>query len=190
MKGGWKETQSVQRPISARSPVSESRMASLNLFEPKRKKAPLGTSSRVCNVQVAEGTGLVANPLRRQCQSLRILSKRRGKKSFHKHQSVGKRSYRQQIGRPHEQVIVLQVSKTEAAIIARLGFIMTTAVTARDVPILLEAQRLGTCPTNQRTAVAAILKVLFARESELETRADTVANALRIKKTRTADTST
>ena len=56
MKGGWKETRGVQRPISAETPVSESRMASLNPFETKRKKAPSGTSSRVCNVQVAEGS--------------------------------------------------------------------------------------------------------------------------------------
>ena len=62
-KGGWKETLGVQRPIPAEMPVSESRMASLNPFETKRKKAPQGTSSRVCNVQVAEGMGLAANPL-------------------------------------------------------------------------------------------------------------------------------
>jgi hypothetical protein len=63
MKGGWKETQGVQRPISAKKPVSESRMAWLNTFETKRKKAPHWTSSRVCDVQVAEGVGLAANPL-------------------------------------------------------------------------------------------------------------------------------
>ena len=40
VKGGWKETRGVQRPISAETPVSESRMASLNPFETKRKKAP------------------------------------------------------------------------------------------------------------------------------------------------------
>ena len=56
MKGGWKETQGVQRPISATSPVSESRMALLNPFETKRKKVPSGTSSRVCDVQVAGQT--------------------------------------------------------------------------------------------------------------------------------------
>ena len=33
MKGGWKETRSVQRPISGLSPVSQSRIASLNPFE-------------------------------------------------------------------------------------------------------------------------------------------------------------
>ena len=57
VKGGWKETRGFQRPISAEEPVSESRMASLNPFETKRKKAPLGTSSRVCDVQVAEAQG-------------------------------------------------------------------------------------------------------------------------------------
>ena len=57
MKGGWKETRGVQRPISAETPVSESRMALLNPFETKRKKAPSGTSSRVCDVQVAETKG-------------------------------------------------------------------------------------------------------------------------------------
>lgn len=40
VKGGWKETRGVQRPISAETPVSESRMAWLNPFETKRKKAP------------------------------------------------------------------------------------------------------------------------------------------------------
>ena len=63
VRGGWKETQSVQRPISARSPVSESRMVSLNPFETKRKKAHAGASSRVCEWLVAEGMSLVANPL-------------------------------------------------------------------------------------------------------------------------------
>ena len=63
MKGGWKETQGVQRPISATSPVSESRMALLNPFETKRKKVPSGTSSRVYDVQVAEEVGLATNAL-------------------------------------------------------------------------------------------------------------------------------
>ena len=54
VKGGWKETLGLQRPISAETPASESRMASLNPFETKRKKAPSGTSSQVCDVQVAE----------------------------------------------------------------------------------------------------------------------------------------
>ena len=63
MKGGWKETRGVQRPISAEIPVSESRIAPLNPFETKRKKAPSGTSSRVCDVQVAVGTGLASNLL-------------------------------------------------------------------------------------------------------------------------------
>ena len=63
MKGGWKETRGLQRPISAETPVSESRMASLNHFETKRKKAPSGTSSRVCDVQVAEEVGLATNAL-------------------------------------------------------------------------------------------------------------------------------
>ena len=57
VKGGWKETRGVQRPISAEMPVSESRMASLNPFETKRKKAPQGTSSLVCDVQVADSEG-------------------------------------------------------------------------------------------------------------------------------------
>jgi hypothetical protein len=57
VKGGWKETRGVQRPISAEKPVSESRMAPLNPFETKRKKAPSGASSRVCDVQVAERLG-------------------------------------------------------------------------------------------------------------------------------------
>ena len=47
MKGGWKETRGVQRPISAETPVSESRMASLNPSETKRKKAHSGALSRV-----------------------------------------------------------------------------------------------------------------------------------------------
>ena len=38
MKGGWKETRGVQRPISGHRPVSESRLASLNPFETKRKR--------------------------------------------------------------------------------------------------------------------------------------------------------
>ena len=42
MKGGWKETRGVQRPISAETSVSESRMVLLNPFETKRKKAPKG----------------------------------------------------------------------------------------------------------------------------------------------------
>lgn len=63
VKGGWKETRRIQRPISAGAPVSESRMASLNPFETKRKKAPRGTSFRVCDVQVAEGISLAANSL-------------------------------------------------------------------------------------------------------------------------------
>lgn len=37
MKGGWKETRGVRRPISDETPVSGSRMASLNPFETKRK---------------------------------------------------------------------------------------------------------------------------------------------------------
>ena len=57
MKGGWKETRGVQRPISVEIPVSESRIAPLNPFETKRKKAPSGTSSRVCDVQVAGRQG-------------------------------------------------------------------------------------------------------------------------------------
>lgn len=63
VKGGWKETRGLQRPISAKTPVSESRMASLNPFETKRKKAPSGTSSRVCEWFVAEGMGLRSNLL-------------------------------------------------------------------------------------------------------------------------------
>jgi hypothetical protein len=54
VKGGWKETRGVQRPTSGQVPVSESRMASLKPSETKRKKAPSRTSSRVCDVQVAE----------------------------------------------------------------------------------------------------------------------------------------
>lgn len=38
-------------------------MDSLNPFETKRKKAPSGTSPRVCDVKVAEGTGLASNHL-------------------------------------------------------------------------------------------------------------------------------
>jgi hypothetical protein len=56
MKGGWKETRGIQRPISAKPPVSESRMASLNPFETKRKNGPSGASSRVRDVQVAGQT--------------------------------------------------------------------------------------------------------------------------------------
>ena len=63
MKGGWKETRGVQRLILAKSSVSESRMVSLNPFETKRKKDPLGTSSRVCDVQVAEGVSQTPNSL-------------------------------------------------------------------------------------------------------------------------------
>gem|GEM_PF-6904031 len=47
VKGGWKETRGVWRPISAKRPVSESRMTSLNPFELKRKKARNGASSWV-----------------------------------------------------------------------------------------------------------------------------------------------
>lgn len=43
----------VQRPNVAETPVSESRMGLLKPFEPKRKKARAGASSRVCDVQVA-----------------------------------------------------------------------------------------------------------------------------------------
>lgn len=53
-KGGWKEPQGVQRPISAKTPSSESRVAPLNPFE-KKKKIPSGTSSRVCEWYVVEG---------------------------------------------------------------------------------------------------------------------------------------
>ena len=63
VKGGWKETRGVRRPISGQRPASESRMASLNPFETKRKKAPSGTSSQVCDVQVAEGANLAPNSL-------------------------------------------------------------------------------------------------------------------------------
>ena len=56
VKGGWKETRGVRRPISGEQPVSESRMASLNPFETKRKKAQAGASSRVCDWFVAEGS--------------------------------------------------------------------------------------------------------------------------------------
>lgn len=47
VKGGWKETRGVQRPISGHRPVSESRMAPLNPFETERKKALLGASAWV-----------------------------------------------------------------------------------------------------------------------------------------------
>jgi hypothetical protein len=63
MKGGWKETRGVQRPTSTETPVSESRTASLNPFDTKRRKAPPGASSRVCNVQVAEEVRLTSNLL-------------------------------------------------------------------------------------------------------------------------------
>ena len=75
MKGGWKETRGVQRPISAETPVSESRMAPLNPFETKRKKVASGTSSRVFYVQVAEGVTLVPNPL---LEAVRKAAQRRG----------------------------------------------------------------------------------------------------------------
>ena len=57
MQGGWKETRGVQRPISGRMPVSESRVAPLNPYETKRRKAPSGTSHQVREWFVAEGTG-------------------------------------------------------------------------------------------------------------------------------------
>jgi hypothetical protein len=41
-------------------------MASLNPFETKRKKAPQGTSSQVCEVQVAEEAELTPNSLSSQ----------------------------------------------------------------------------------------------------------------------------
>jgi hypothetical protein len=63
LKDGWKETQGVQRLISAKTPVSEGRMASLNPFEAKGEKAPQGTSSRVCDVHVAEGVTQAPNSL-------------------------------------------------------------------------------------------------------------------------------
>ena len=63
VKGGWKETRGVRRPISGQRPVSESRMASLNPFEPKRKKAHAGASSRVREWFVAEGANLAPNSL-------------------------------------------------------------------------------------------------------------------------------
>jgi hypothetical protein len=66
VKGGWKETRGVQRLISAKRPVSESRMASLNPFEPKRKKAHAGASSRVREWYVAEGMTHATNSL--SCQ--------------------------------------------------------------------------------------------------------------------------
>jgi hypothetical protein len=68
VKGGWKETRGVQRPISAETPVSESRMVSLNPFETKRKKAPSGTSYRVREWFVAERKGF--EPSRRFCRLL------------------------------------------------------------------------------------------------------------------------
>ena len=68
-KGGWKETLGVQRPIPAEMPVSEGRMASLSPFETKRKKAPSGPSSRVYDVQVAEGTTHAPNSLSCQCRA-------------------------------------------------------------------------------------------------------------------------
>lgn len=63
MKGGWQETRGVQRPTSTETPVSESRTASLNPFDTKRKKALSGASSRIRDMQVAEGTGLPSNLL-------------------------------------------------------------------------------------------------------------------------------
>jgi len=42
VKGGWKETKGVQRPILAEDPVSESRIASLNPFETKEKRPHKG----------------------------------------------------------------------------------------------------------------------------------------------------
>lgn len=57
VKGGWKETRGVRRPISGKRPVSESRMTSLNPFETKRKKAHAGASSRVCDWFVAGRQG-------------------------------------------------------------------------------------------------------------------------------------
>ena len=70
VKGGWKETPCVQRPISGKRPVSENRMASLNPFETKRKKAPSGTSSRVREWFVAEGVRHVSNSL--TCKLLQV----------------------------------------------------------------------------------------------------------------------
>ena len=74
VKGGWKETRGLQRPIPAEMPVSESRMASLNPFETKRKKAPTGASSRVCGLQMAEGANLAPNSLYHLslCNHLRV----------------------------------------------------------------------------------------------------------------------
>ena len=63
VKGGWKETRGVRRPISGQRLVSESRMAQLNPFEPKRKKARTRASSRVREWFVAEGTGPASNLL-------------------------------------------------------------------------------------------------------------------------------
>ena len=57
VKGGWKETRGFQRPITSQQPVSESRMASRNPFETKRKKARIMASSWVRDVKVAEREG-------------------------------------------------------------------------------------------------------------------------------------
>lgn len=54
MKGGWKETRGVQRPTSTETPVSESRTASLNPFDTKRKNALSGASSQVRDMKVAD----------------------------------------------------------------------------------------------------------------------------------------
>ena len=70
VKGGWKETRGVQRPISGQQSVSKSRMASLNPFETKRKKAPSGTSSRVRDWFVAEQITHAPNSLPCQCRPL------------------------------------------------------------------------------------------------------------------------
>ena len=66
VKGGWKETRGVRRPISGHRPVSESRMASLNPFETKRKRPIMVTSSRVREWFVAEGDVQASNSL--SCQ--------------------------------------------------------------------------------------------------------------------------
>ena len=85
VKGGWKETRGVQRPISAETPVSESRMASLNPFETKRKKAPQGTSSRVCDVQVAEEVGFEpARRFRLAAWSFAVQTKDQGPRSHNR----------------------------------------------------------------------------------------------------------
>ena len=55
--GAQRETRAIRRPIPRQAPVSEGRMALPTPFETKRKKAPSGTSSRVCDVQVAETKG-------------------------------------------------------------------------------------------------------------------------------------